>query len=75
MISLVFMPAGYAVAGPAAEHVGVDATLWVAAALVVVANLGVLGVPSVRSLRRRAHQRTPGRSPAPIPTLRTDAAE
>jgi MFS family permease len=75
MISLVFMPVGYAVAGPAAEQVGVDATLWVAAALVVAANLGVLGVPSVRSLRRRAHERTPGRSPTPIATLQTDAAE
>jgi uncharacterized membrane protein YoaK (UPF0700 family) len=75
MISLVFMPVGYAVAGPAAEQVGVDATLWVAAALVVAANLGVLAVPSVRRLRRRAHERTPGRSLAPIASLQTDAAE
>jgi MFS family permease len=75
MISLVFMPVGYAVAGPAAEQVGVDATLWVAAALVVAANLGVLAVPSVRSLRRRVHERTPARSPAPIASLQPDAVE
>ena len=52
MISLVFMPLGYVVAGPAAETFGVDATLFAAAALGIAANLGVLAVADVRNLRR-----------------------
>ena len=52
MISLVFMPLGYVVAGPAAETFGVDATLFAAAALGIAANLGVLAVSDVRNLRR-----------------------
>ena len=52
MISLVFMPLGYVVAGPAAETFGVDATLIGAAVLGIAANLGVLAIPDVRNLRR-----------------------
>ena len=60
MISLVFMPLGYVVAGPAAETFGVDATLIAAAALGIAANLGVLAVPEVRNLRRVEAVTAPG---------------
>ena len=52
MISLVFMPLGYVVAGPLAETIGLDLTLALAAGAGVAANLGLLLVPSVRNLRR-----------------------
>jgi MFS family permease len=52
MISLVFMPLGYVLAGPLAEAIGVEVTLTLAAAVGATANLGLLLVPSVRNLRR-----------------------
>jgi MFS family permease len=52
MISLVFMPLGYVVAGPLAEAIGLDLTLALAATVGVVANTSLLLVPSVRNLRR-----------------------
>jgi MFS family permease len=75
MISLVFTPVGYSLAGPGADHVGLDATLWVAAALGAAANVGVLAVPSVRNLRRRRRQSAPARPAAVIPTLQADPSE
>jgi MFS family permease len=59
MISLVFMPLGYVVAGPLAEAIGLDLTLALAAGLGVAANLGLLLVPSVRNLRRVEHPAEP----------------
>ena len=52
LISLVFMPLGFAAAGPLADGIGLDPTLALAAALGAAANVGVLAVPSVRRLRR-----------------------
>jgi MFS family permease len=52
MISLVFMPLGYVVAGPLAEAIGLDLTLALGAAIGVIANTSLLLVPSVRNLRR-----------------------
>jgi MFS family permease len=52
MISLVFMPLGYTVAGPLADTIGLDTTLVLAAALGASANLAILLVPAVRHLRR-----------------------
>jgi MFS family permease len=52
MISLVFMPLGYVVAGPLSEAIGLDLTLGIAAAVGILANFGLLLVPSVRNLRR-----------------------
>jgi MFS family permease len=52
MISLIFMPLGYVVAGPLAEAIGLDLTLALGAAIGVVANTSLLLVPSVRNLRR-----------------------
>ena len=51
-ISLVLMPVGFALAGPLAEAIGVDATLALAAAFGIVPHLAILLVPSVRTLRR-----------------------
>jgi hypothetical protein len=59
--------------GQATSAVG--ATLWIAAAVVVAANVGALAVPSVRNLRRRAHERTPVRLPPRIASLQPAAAE
>jgi MFS family permease len=52
MVSLVFMPVGYAIAGPLADGIGVDATLLLAAGICAAANLGMLAIPSVRNLPR-----------------------
>jgi hypothetical protein len=52
MISLVFMPLGYVLAGPLAEAIGLELTLALAGGMGLAANLGLLLVPSVRSLRR-----------------------
>lgn len=51
-ISLILMPVGFALAGPLAEAIGVDATLALAAAFGIVPHLAILLVPSVRTLRR-----------------------
>jgi MFS family permease len=51
--SLVAMPVGYALAGPIASGVGVNATLIGAAFLMVAACLAALSVPSLRAVRRR----------------------
>jgi MFS family permease len=75
MVSLVFMPLGYIVAGPLANAIGLNATLLLAAGLAAAANLGVLLVPSVRSLRRvepapavAVGDEEPGTpAPAPVP--------
>lgn len=59
MISLVFMPLGYVLAGPLADAIGLDLTLALAAGVSAVANIGLLFIPSVRNLRRV--------EPAPVP--------
>jgi MFS family permease len=48
--SLLFMPAGFVLAGPLADAIGVDATLWLAGAVLLGSNLAILAVPSVRRL-------------------------
>jgi MFS family permease len=50
--SIALMPVGLAVVGPIATVVGIRATCWGAAALVVLATLPVLAVREVRELRR-----------------------
>ena len=52
MVSYVFMPVGYALAGPLASGLGIDATLALAAGLCAAANLGMVAIPSVRNLPR-----------------------
>lgn len=59
LISFVCMPLGYVLAGPLAAALGVGATFALCAAVVVAANLLVLLVPEVRSLRRVTVAREP----------------
>jgi MFS family permease len=53
MGSELFMPLGYVIAGPLAAGLGRDAALLGAGALLVLAALAVVSVPSVRMLERR----------------------
>lgn len=52
--SFAFIPLGLAVAGPLADAVGTETTIWAACLLVVVATLAVLAVEEVRTLPRAA---------------------
>jgi MFS family permease len=49
--SLALAPLGMAAAGPLSDAIGTDATLWLAAAVVVGSTAAVLLVPEVRELR------------------------
>ncbi len=51
--SIALSPVGLVAAGPLADQIGVDTTLWVGAALIVVPTALVLLVPEVRSLRAK----------------------
>ncbi len=53
--SLVFQPAGYALAGPAAAAIGIPATLIASAAVQASACIGVALTPAVRGLQAREH--------------------
>lgn len=50
--SLALQPIAYAAVGPMSELIGLPQTLLIAAAVGIVANLGVLLVPSVRGVAR-----------------------
>jgi predicted MFS family arabinose efflux permease len=52
--SFVCIPIGLSIAGPIADAIGVDATLFLAAGVIVVATVLVLLVEDVRTLRRTA---------------------
>ncbi len=64
--SLVFIPVGLALAGPVSALVGVRPTIVGAAAVVAVATLGALAVPSVRNLRQ-ADTGVQVSPPSPLP--------
>jgi len=51
--SLVLMPLGFAVAGPVAMAIGIDATLWLAGGLLFASSIAVALVPGVRRITRR----------------------
>ena len=51
MGAMAFLPAGYALAGPVSDMIGVSTTLWIGAAWIVVSTLAVLSVASVRDFR------------------------
>jgi predicted MFS family arabinose efflux permease len=51
LVSLVFQPLGFMLAGPLAGAIGFEATLLGAVALSLIANLGVLLVRAVRDVR------------------------
>jgi hypothetical protein len=46
--AMVFLPAGYAVAGPVADAIGISTTLWIGAAWLLVSTLAVYAVREVR---------------------------
>ena len=58
MGAMIFLPAGYAVAGPVADLIGVSTSLWIGTAWIVVSTIAVLCVPSVREFRLSADERT-----------------
>ena len=49
--SVLFLPLGYILVGPAAEAFGAGDVLYAAAAWTVVSSLAILAIPSVRNLR------------------------
>ncbi|HZD74273.1 MAG TPA: MFS transporter [Actinomycetota bacterium] len=57
--ALVFVPLGYALAGPVADWIGLATTLWVGAVWVAASTVAVAIIPSVRRL--------PQVDPEPIP--------
>jgi MFS family permease len=54
--SFAFIPIGAAAAGPLAAVLGVRATLWGGAVLILLCTLSMLAVGDVRSLRRTADE-------------------
>lgn len=52
--SFVLVPVGLLAAGPIADAIGRDATLFAAVALLLVVVAGMLSIPEVRTLERRA---------------------
>lgn len=53
MGAMAFLPAGYAIAGPVADAIGVSTSLWIGAAWIVVTTAAVLCVRDVRGFRAR----------------------
>jgi predicted MFS family arabinose efflux permease len=53
MGAMAFLPAGYALAGPVANAIGISTTLYIGAAWIVVTTMVVCLVPSVRDFRMR----------------------
>jgi MFS family permease len=51
MGAMVFLPAGYALAGPVASAIGLSTTLWIGAVWIVVTTVAICSVPSVRDFR------------------------
>ena len=51
MGAMIFLPAGYAIAGPVAGMIGVSTSLWIGAVWIVISTAAVLSVPSVRNVR------------------------
>jgi MFS family permease len=57
MGAMVFLPAGYAIAGPVADMIGISTSLWIGAAWLLVSTTAVVCVRDVRSY---------GAEPAPV---------
>jgi len=51
--AMAFLPAGYAIAGPVADLIGMSTSLWIGAAWIVVSTAAVLSVRDVRRFRVR----------------------
>jgi hypothetical protein len=51
--AMIFLPAGYAIAGPVADLIGVSTSLWIGAVWIVATTAAVLCVHDVRDFRDR----------------------
>jgi predicted MFS family arabinose efflux permease len=49
MAAMAFLPAGYAIAGPVADAIGISTALWIGAAWLILSLLAVLTVRDVRN--------------------------
>jgi MFS family permease len=65
MGAMAFLPAGYAVAGPVSELIGISTYLWIGAGWIVVSTLAVMVVRDVREFTGDADE--PHQSSAPVP--------
>jgi MFS family permease len=57
MGAMIFLPTGYAIAGPVADRIGISTSLWIGAAWIVLTTIAVLSVPSVRNFRSTTGER------------------
>jgi hypothetical protein len=48
MGAMVFLPAGYAIAGPVADTIGISTSLWIGAAWLLVSTAAMVTVRDVR---------------------------
>src|SRR5437868_7209618 len=63
--AMAFLPAGYAIAGPVADLIGMSTSLWIGAAWIVVTTAILCSVRDVRALRLdRPVTETPAVAPA-----------
>jgi MFS family permease len=54
MGAMAFLPAGYAIAGPVADAIGISTSLWIGAAWIVASTAAVLCVRDVRDFRAKS---------------------
>jgi MFS family permease len=64
MGAMVFLPAGYAIAGPVASVIGMSTSLWIGAIWIVVTTALVISVRDVREFRLRPAQTSEELAPA-----------
>ncbi len=64
MGAMAFLPAGYALAGPLAQAIGISTYLWIGAVWVVLSTAAVLCVREVRDFRGDEPLVTPAAAPA-----------
>jgi MFS family permease len=57
MGAMIFLPAGYAIAGPVADVIGISTSLWIGTAWIVLSTIAVLCVPGVRNVRSSVQPR------------------
>jgi predicted MFS family arabinose efflux permease len=69
MVSLLIFPVGASIAGPLADAVGPELTLYVFAALAGLPVAAVLGLRSVRAVRREDHAPTEPMEPPAVAAL------
>jgi predicted MFS family arabinose efflux permease len=62
--AMAFLPAGYAIAGPVADAIGMSTSLWIGAAWIAVSTAIVISVRSVRDFRLRPAQEDGELAPA-----------